>query len=176
MLGRRGRGDTLSDEDMGGRITEWQAVLAHVRDRAPMDGGVRLTLGVDADLAEVTRVARAESACCSFDSGALTSSAVPRPSTVSEKAARELVTSVFGVAAGSSTAGISPSPTPACIRVPREAATEGDSRSRTDPHGDFRDGNIDRIVISMTIAIGRTPSRGRSGRRTYTTGLSFEGR
>ena len=90
---------TLSHEDMGDRITEWQAVLAPVEDRAPIHGGVRLTLGVDADVAEVARLARAEWACCSFFSFSLT---IDGRGTALEvrapEAARALVTSIFGAA------------------------------------------------------------------------------
>lgn len=91
---------TLSHDEMGDRIAEWQAALTHVRDRTPVDGGIRLALGPDADLAEVTRLARAEWACCSFFAFTLT---VDGRGTALEvrapEAARDLVASVFGVAA-----------------------------------------------------------------------------
>jgi MerR family transcriptional regulator, copper efflux regulator len=91
---------TLDHAEMGDRIAAWQAVLAHVRERTPLDGGVRIALKPDVDLAEVTRLARAESACCSFFAFALT---VDGRGTALEvrapEAAQPLLASVFGVAA-----------------------------------------------------------------------------
>ena len=90
----------LSHEQMGDRITDWQAVLAHVRERSPLEGGIRLTFGPDADIAEVARLARDEWACCSFFGFVLTVDGrgmaleVRAPIT-----AQPLLASVFGVAA-----------------------------------------------------------------------------
>ncbi len=40
----------LSHEEMSDRITDWQAVLAHVRERSPLEDGIRLTFAPDADI------------------------------------------------------------------------------------------------------------------------------
>lgn len=91
---------TLDHAEMGERIAEWQAALRAVTERSPIDGGIRLTLGPDADLAEVARLIRAESACCAFFSFALTVD--DRGTALEVRApaeARDLVTTVFGVAA-----------------------------------------------------------------------------
>lgn len=91
---------TLNHAEMSDRIAEWQGVLATVIERSPIEGGIRLTLGSDANLAEVTRLARAEWACCSFFSFSIT---VDGRGTALEVRApdegRDLVASVFGVAA-----------------------------------------------------------------------------
>ena len=91
---------TLSHEEMGDRMADWQTVLAHVDAREPVDGGIRLTLDRDVDLGEVSRLARAEWSCCSFFSFSIT---VDGRGTALEvrapEAARELLTSVFGAAA-----------------------------------------------------------------------------
>ncbi|CAN5654392.1 hypothetical protein BH24ACT4_BH24ACT4_06000 [soil metagenome] len=54
------------------RLDEWRGRLAQVTDRSPIDGGTRLTLGPDADLAEAARLMAAEQGCCSFFAFALT--------------------------------------------------------------------------------------------------------
>jgi DNA-binding transcriptional MerR regulator len=91
---------TLSHEEMGDRMHNWQTALANVDARAPIEDGIRLTFRPEADLAEITRLARAEWACCSFFSFSIT---VDGRGTALEvrapEAARELVASVFGVAA-----------------------------------------------------------------------------
>lgn len=51
---------------MQGRITEWQTVLSHVVDRAPIPNGLRLTFGENPSLTELSRLAAAEVECCSF--------------------------------------------------------------------------------------------------------------
>ena len=90
---------TLNHADMGERITEWQAVLSTVTARISIDGGIRLSLGTDADLAEVSRLARAEWGCCSFFSFALTVDGRGVALEVRAPAeANEIVSSVFGVA------------------------------------------------------------------------------
>lgn len=91
---------TLDHEQMTDRITDWQAVLANVRERSPLEGGIRLTFGHDADIAEVARLVRDEWACCSFFGFVLT---VDGRGTALEvrapAAAQPLLTSVFGVTA-----------------------------------------------------------------------------
>ena len=91
---------TLSHEEMSDRITDWEAVLAHVRERSPLEGGIRLTFEPYAHIAEVARLARNEWACCSFFGFVLT---VDGRGTALEvrapAAAQPLLASVFGVAA-----------------------------------------------------------------------------
>jgi hypothetical protein len=84
---------------MEGRTAEWQAVLATVAARDTLDGGIRLTLGAETNLAEVTRLARAEWGCCSFFAFAITVDDRGIALEVRAPAdAREILTSVFGVA------------------------------------------------------------------------------
>jgi len=91
---------SLPHEDMSARIDEWQTVLAGVVDRAPIDSGVRLSFGPDADLAEIARLARAEWACCSFFSFAMTVDGRGIGLEVrAPNEAQALVAGVFGVAA-----------------------------------------------------------------------------
>jgi DNA-binding transcriptional MerR regulator len=89
---------TLGHEQMGDRITDWQAVLARARERSLLEDGIRLTFGPDADIAEVARLARDEWACCSFFGFVLT---VDGRGTALEvrapAAAQPLLASVFGV-------------------------------------------------------------------------------
>jgi hypothetical protein len=53
------------------RLDDWHAVLQGVVARHPLDDGVRLELGPDADVAGVARLAAAEQGCCRFFSFAL---------------------------------------------------------------------------------------------------------
>jgi MerR family transcriptional regulator, copper efflux regulator len=90
---------TLDTEEIDDRISAWQAVLAHVSDRAALADGIRLTFGPEIDLAEVARLARAEWSCCSFFRFSLTID--DRGTSLEVRApndARELLASVFGVA------------------------------------------------------------------------------
>jgi DNA-binding transcriptional MerR regulator len=90
---------TLDHQQMSARITDWQAILVHVRERSPLERGVRLTFGPDADVAEVARLVRAEWACCSFFGFALTVD--DRGTALEVRApaeAQPLIASVFGVA------------------------------------------------------------------------------
>jgi hypothetical protein len=57
---------TLDGGAMADRLDEWQQVLAHVTARTELDGGVRLELDGDTDVAAVAQVAAAEQACCRF--------------------------------------------------------------------------------------------------------------
>lgn len=54
------------------RTDEWHAVLRHATGRAPIEGGLRLSLSPDAPLGEIARLAAAEQGCCSFFSFAIT--------------------------------------------------------------------------------------------------------
>ncbi|MDL2335738.1 MAG: MerR family transcriptional regulator [Chloroflexota bacterium] len=88
---------TLGHQEMGDRIAEWQAVFAGVEETTPIDGGVRLKLGGDVDFAEITRLARAESQCCTFFAFAITVDG--RGTALEVRApdvAAELLKSVFG--------------------------------------------------------------------------------
>jgi hypothetical protein len=91
---------TLEREAMGDRILEWLAVLGSVTSRGSVEGGIRLGLAWDADLAEVARLGRAEQGCCTFFRFALT---VDERGTALEvrapAEAQDLVAAVFGVAA-----------------------------------------------------------------------------
>jgi len=91
---------TLGHEEMDDRIADWQSVLAQVEAREPIDGGIRLALAPEADLAEVARLACAEWACCSFFSFSITVDARGTALEVrAPEVARDLVSSVFGVVA-----------------------------------------------------------------------------
>ena len=63
---------TLGAADMPGRIADWQAALAAVVARQPIDGGVRLVLPPGASLAALAELANAEQACCMFFRFAIT--------------------------------------------------------------------------------------------------------
>jgi DNA-binding transcriptional MerR regulator len=91
---------TLSHAEMGDRISQWQAVLAHVDECAAVDGGIRLTLARDVDLGEVSRLARAELSCCSFFSFSITIDGRGAALEVrAPEAAKELLAAVFGAVA-----------------------------------------------------------------------------
>jgi len=91
---------TLDPEDMGARGDEWRTLLAGVTPRTTIQGGLRLALGADTDLADVARLAVAEWACCSFFAFAIT---VDGRGTALEvrapEAAQEVMANVFGDAA-----------------------------------------------------------------------------
>lgn len=57
---------TLDSEQMPGRLDDWKAALQDVAARRPVDGGIRLELGPEADIAELARLAAAEQGCCAF--------------------------------------------------------------------------------------------------------------
>lgn len=63
---------TLGAGDVAERVAAWQGALAGVTARAPVPGGVRLTLGGDSAVGEVAALAAAEQGCCSFFRFALT--------------------------------------------------------------------------------------------------------
>jgi hypothetical protein len=53
-------------------VAKWQALLAHVRDRQPVDHGLRLRFGPAAPVTEIARLVAAERACCPFFAFAIT--------------------------------------------------------------------------------------------------------
>jgi MerR family copper efflux transcriptional regulator len=63
---------TLGAGSMGQRLGDWRALLAHVQERTPLDGGVRLNFEPDAPVDAIARLAAAEEECCRFFGFALT--------------------------------------------------------------------------------------------------------
>lgn len=63
---------SLGAAELSGRVADWQALLAHVHRRVPVDGGVRLEFGEDASVADVARLVTAEQSCCPFFAFAVT--------------------------------------------------------------------------------------------------------
>lgn len=63
---------TLDAAEMPGRLREWQDVVTHVVDRAPIDGGTRLQLDADTPLDQLALLVGAEQGCCSFFAFAIT--------------------------------------------------------------------------------------------------------
>jgi DNA-binding transcriptional MerR regulator len=58
---------TLDAGQLGGRVSDWQAVLLQARTRAPIPGGVAIAFEHDIELtSELARLAAAEYACCTF--------------------------------------------------------------------------------------------------------------
>lgn len=62
---------TLTPDQIPDRLNDW-ADLLHGATRLPIDGGVRVELDDDADIAQVARLAAAEQGCCRFFSFRLT--------------------------------------------------------------------------------------------------------
>jgi DNA-binding transcriptional MerR regulator len=63
---------TLSAGSMKGRIADWQALLAHVERREPIDGGVRSVFAPSVPIGELMRLVTAEQDCCQFFRFAIT--------------------------------------------------------------------------------------------------------
>jgi hypothetical protein len=89
------------------RITEWQTVIGRATGRQPADSGVTLTFDHDPDLAvELTRLAAAEFACCSFFTFTLGVGPPGMHFTVSAPdEARDVVAAVFGTATPTAVGG-----------------------------------------------------------------------
>lgn len=88
---------SLDPDDTAARVTAWRGLLAGVRERHAVAGGVRLEFGAAPPLAELAGLVAAEHDCCPFFSFALT---VDRGGVVLEVTAppdhRPLVDAVFG--------------------------------------------------------------------------------
>lgn len=63
---------TLDAADMPERVQEWRDLVTHVVDRAPIEGGTRLTLDAGAPLDQLVRLVGAEQSCCRFFAFAIT--------------------------------------------------------------------------------------------------------
>ncbi len=63
---------TLSAGSMKGRIDDWQALLTHVEQREPIDGGIRSVFAESVPTTELIRLVAAEQDCCQFFSFAIT--------------------------------------------------------------------------------------------------------
>jgi MerR family transcriptional regulator, copper efflux regulator len=91
---------TLEPGAMPDRLAEWANVVDHVTRRTPIDGGLRIELRPDVDLADLGRLIGAEQHCCAFVQFALIVDAdgivlevrAPEP-------AADIVTDLFGSAA-----------------------------------------------------------------------------
>jgi hypothetical protein len=63
---------TLGPASMGGRLDEWQILLAHATRREPIEGGVRVVFGATTPPDELMRLTAAEQDCCQFFDFAIT--------------------------------------------------------------------------------------------------------
>jgi hypothetical protein len=64
---------TLDAEAVPDRLRDWEAILSTSGERTALDdGGLRVELDADVDLAEVARLVVAEQRCCAFFSFAIT--------------------------------------------------------------------------------------------------------
>ena len=91
---------TLSAGSVRGRLADWDALLAHVERRTPVEGGVRCEFGSSVPVEELMRLVAAEQDCCPFFQFAITVDTrgvgleVRGPDD-----ARSIVESMFGAAA-----------------------------------------------------------------------------
>jgi DNA-binding transcriptional MerR regulator len=93
---------SLAPAQMGRRVTDWQGVLSRATDGpTPVDGGVAIRFGRDAELAaEVSALAAAEQSCCRFFAFIVRMDHTGTELTVTAPAdARPLVEALFGVPA-----------------------------------------------------------------------------
>lgn len=91
---------SLADEAVSTRVQEWHAVLGGVQRRDAIAGGMRLQLATDADLAEISRLAAAEHACCGFFAFALTvDRRGPALEVTAPADAQDVLTALFGAVA-----------------------------------------------------------------------------
>ncbi|MFN8053701.1 MAG: MerR family transcriptional regulator [Acidimicrobiales bacterium] len=91
---------TLSAGSMRGRLADWDALLAHVARRTPIDGGVRCEFGASVPVEQLMRLVAAEQDCCQFFQFAITVDT--RGVALEVRApgdARSILASMFGAAA-----------------------------------------------------------------------------
>lgn len=63
---------TLPSHDIGGRLSQWDALAVQATGRQAIGGGVRLTFGRQVDIAALATLVAAEQDCCRFFTFALT--------------------------------------------------------------------------------------------------------
>ena len=85
---------------MGGRIDDWNHLLAKSTSREPLSDGLRVGFAHDIDLIEVAELVDVEQSCCSFFTFSIgvTADRVWLDVTGPEDA-QTVITSVFGAAA-----------------------------------------------------------------------------
>ncbi|MEY2523847.1 MAG: hypothetical protein QOJ66_2412 [Ilumatobacteraceae bacterium] len=90
---------TFSAGSMKERIADWQALLAHVERREPVDGGVRCVFTASVPTSQLITLAAAEQDCCQFFEFAITVDTRGVALEVRAPAdALPIVTSMFGTA------------------------------------------------------------------------------
>jgi DNA-binding transcriptional MerR regulator len=91
---------SLEASEMAGQMDDWQALLALVIDRTPVNDGVSLSFSPEPGIAaEVARLAAAEQACCSFfDFTVRVSGGNLHLEVRGPQEAQEMISSLFGVA------------------------------------------------------------------------------
>jgi len=91
---------SLEASEMAGQMDDWQALLALVIDRTPVNDGVSLSFSPEPGIAaEVARLAAAEQACCSFfDFTVRLSGGKLHLQVRGPQEAQEIISSLFGVA------------------------------------------------------------------------------
>jgi MerR family transcriptional regulator, copper efflux regulator len=91
---------TLSAGSMKGRVADWQALLAHVHRREPIDDGVRVVFTSWVPTDELIRLVAAEQGCCQFFRFSITVDTRGLALEVrAPEDAQPLVESVFGASA-----------------------------------------------------------------------------
>lgn len=63
---------TLSANEVGDRLAQWEATVADATARQAIDGGTRLSFGRDVDIAGIAALVAAEQDCCRFFTFTLT--------------------------------------------------------------------------------------------------------
>jgi len=66
---------TLGGDEMERRVLEWSDMVSHVRERAPIPDGIRVSLDPDFPIDRLAALAGAEHECCAFLSFAITMNA-----------------------------------------------------------------------------------------------------
>jgi MerR family copper efflux transcriptional regulator len=90
---------SLAAGSMNGRIADWQALLAHVERREPLDGGVRCVLGSSVPTSQLIDLVTAEQDCCQFFEFVITVDTRGIALEIRGPAdAMPIITSMFGVA------------------------------------------------------------------------------
>ena len=88
---------SLAADEVQIRVAEWQEVLKKVRERRPIDGGVRLVFEPSTPAAAVADLAAREHACCPFLNFTMPVSAeAPTLEVRGRAAAQTIIDELFG--------------------------------------------------------------------------------